>query len=315
MGLLRRLKRAVGAASAAAAVPAPGPRPDARVRAGTWLTDSLWREWEAPLSVVAGESHHQPALRSIAGEARPGGWLVPCEATLVREPENPYDSDAIAVLIEGHKVGHIAADACGELADSLDELGPRAAMAGVPALVRGGWPTRPHLGVMLWLQLDEIRESLPDIDWESLVEEYACAGWPPRNDEGVARSAQEPTRTGRRGEAHPPVTTEPRMPPITGHFSDYVEDVKQLKRLDRLDDAQVLLSALIEAVEEEGRRNGVGVAPWYYEQAAIVCRKRKDLDGEVAVLERFAAQPHAPGASVRTLQMRLEAAKRRREGT
>jgi hypothetical protein len=29
------------------------------------------------------------------------------EVTLVAEPENPYDSEAVAVFISGHKVGHI----------------------------------------------------------------------------------------------------------------------------------------------------------------------------------------------------------------
>ena len=41
----------------------------------------------------------------------------------------------------------------------------------------------------------------------------------------------------------------------------------------------------------------MGVAPWYYEQLAIIYRKRKDYLKEIEVLERFAKQKHAPGAS------------------
>ena len=40
-----------------------------------------------------------------------------------------------------------------------------------------------------------------------------------------------------------------------------------------------------------------GVAPWYYEQAAIIHRKRRDRDAELALLRRLAAQQHAPGAT------------------
>ncbi len=103
---------------------------------------------------------------------------------------------------------------------------------------------------------------------------------------------------------------EPREPPLTEHYSAYVRDVKELKRRKEHGRAEVLLLALIEATEAESRAEGCGVAPWYYEQLAIVRRKRGDLDGEVAILERFAAKPHAPGVSPPKLLARLDDAKR-----
>ena len=48
-----------------------------------------------------------------------------------------------------------------------------------------------------------------------------------------------------------------------------------------------------------------GVAPWYYEEAAIIHCKRRDRDAELRVLRRFAAQPHAPGATPPKLLARL----------
>ena len=37
----------------------------------------------------------------------------------------------------------------------------------------------------------------------------------------------------------------------------------------------------------------MAVPPWYFELMAIVCRKLKDYDGEVAILERYLANPRA----------------------
>jgi len=43
----------------------------------------------------------------------------------------------------------------------------------------------------------------------------------------------------------------------------------------------------VERQEAESAQNGYGVAPWYYEQLAIVYRKQdRDLD-ELAILERM----------------------------
>jgi hypothetical protein len=39
-----------------------------------------------------------------------------------------------------------------------------------------------------------------------------------------------------------------------------------------------------------------GVALWYYEEAAKLCREQKDFAREVGILERFARQQHGQGA-------------------
>jgi hypothetical protein len=90
------------------------------------------------------------------------------------------------------------------------------------------------------------------------------------------------------------------------HYTGYVEKVKQLKRVGDLDAAESLLLKLIEATESEAREAGSGVAPWYYEQLAIVYRKKKDLASELAVLERYAEQQKAPGARPDKLADRLQ---------
>ncbi len=127
---------------------------------------------------------------------------------------------------------------------------------------------------------------------------------------------EEAAGTVRRGDDSPKRGVpegEPRMPPLADHYTAYVDDVKQLMRRPRLMDAETLLFALVDAVEQESRRENHGVAPWYYEQLAIVKKKRGDFDGELKVLERFAAQRHAPGARVPKLLARLEQVRKRQQ--
>jgi len=90
------------------------------------------------------------------------------------------------------------------------------------------------------------------------------------------------------------------------HYTEYVDKVKGLKRAGNLDKVEKLVLGLVDAVEKEARAEGHGVAPWYYEQLAIVYRKQKRYKAEIAILERYARQRHAPGATGRKLIERLE---------
>lgn len=93
------------------------------------------------------------------------------------------------------------------------------------------------------------------------------------------------------------------------HYSAYTDRVRQLKRAGDLASAERLLLRLIEAAEAEAETRSWGVAPWYYEQLAIVYRKRRDSAREMAILERYERQSKAPGARPPRLATRL--AKRR----
>lgn len=73
------------------------------------------------------------------------------------------------------------------------------------------------------------------------------------------------------------------------HFTQYVDEVKRLKREKRNQEAIELLWHLVAATEAESRVDGLVVAPWYYEQLAILFRKQDDIEAEVAVLERYQA--------------------------
>jgi hypothetical protein len=91
------------------------------------------------------------------------------------------------------------------------------------------------------------------------------------------------------------------------HYTDCVETVKQLKREGRNREAISLLLKCVNATEAESKRagKGWGVAPWYYEQLAILYRKEKDFSKEVEILERYDRQKKALGAKPAKLSERL----------
>jgi len=89
------------------------------------------------------------------------------------------------------------------------------------------------------------------------------------------------------------------------HFSEYVEEVKRLKRSNKRQELEILLVTLIGATEAGDAVSHWGVAPWYYEELAKLHRKNKDYKKEVEILERFAKKRHAPGAKPHKLLERL----------
>ena len=72
------------------------------------------------------------------------------------------------------------------------------------------------------------------------------------------------------------------------HYTEWVDDVKRLKRENKHDECLVLLFGLIEATENEAKAEGWPYgAPGYYEDAAIIFRKLKRYKEEIEVLKRW----------------------------
>lgn len=93
-----------------------------------------------------------------------------------------------------------------------------------------------------------------------------------------------------------PKNWSPTTPPY-----EWCEVVKDHKRNGRYNEALIILEGCMRVEEAHSG----GVAPWYYEHAAIIHRKRQDRDAELAVLHRYAAQQHAPEATPPKLLARL----------
>lgn len=94
------------------------------------------------------------------------------------------------------------------------------------------------------------------------------------------------------------------------HFTTYVRDVESLKKSGEVAELEKLLIELVKATEAESAANGMGVAPAYYSELAILYRKQKEYSKEVSILERFANQKHAPGVMPAKLLDRLNKARK-----
>lgn len=230
---------------------------------------------------VVGESYYQAALRATRDvcvgefEGRPVFM-----ASLVAERDNKYDPNAVGVYSPRGKLGYLSREDALRYRDLFDAIHNQAYDGGAcEAYLTGGEPDKPSFGVVLHLA-DPVT-CLADLRGENIDD---AADTEDRSGPGFVR--------GR-------------------HYTEYVEAVKALRRSGQKIDAEKLLLELIDATEAEARANNWGVAPWYYEQLAISCRKRQDPQGEVDVLERYARHTHAPGVRPPELLMRLEKAKAR----
>jgi len=78
---------------------------------------------------VVGESYHEAAFRALASDyghrtvPEYGVELTDARAAIIRDPENPYDLDAVAVCIDGrHLVGHLPRNVAAQYTHRLETL-------------------------------------------------------------------------------------------------------------------------------------------------------------------------------------------------
>lgn len=93
------------------------------------------------------------------------------------------------------------------------------------------------------------------------------------------------------------------------HFTTWVRDFEMLKKNGDFCNLEKLLIGLVNSTEEQSAEDGMGVAPAYYHELAILYRKQKEYSKEVSILERYAKQKHAPGAMPTKRLDRLQKAK------
>lgn len=94
---------------------------------------------------VVGESYYQDVLSAICGGPCEDGHEFDCVALLVPEPDNPYDYNAVVVIIEGRKVAHLSRDEAVVHHRELSALGLGGRAVRCAALINGGW-SRPRRG-------------------------------------------------------------------------------------------------------------------------------------------------------------------------
>lgn len=86
-----------------------------------------------------GESHYQKNLRALAGPPTEDGVSVEMLATLIPEPTNRYDRNAVRVEIGGLIVGYLDRDTAVDFGERLRALGHPGRSVTVPAVISGGW--------------------------------------------------------------------------------------------------------------------------------------------------------------------------------
>ena len=113
---------------------------------------------------VAGESNYLPALKrakNIAPEAK---------AILMREPDNNFDENAVAVmlLINGNaeKVGYLSRDNAEDYCDALDSWEDEGYYVSCQAILLGGDAERSNIGV--WLDLSDAEKIEEDYEKQFL---------------------------------------------------------------------------------------------------------------------------------------------------
>lgn len=99
----------------------------------TMPTEGL-RRWE-----VSGEGRHQGAIDTVAGPKQYDGVWAEKVATLTPEPDNPYDDQAVAVVIGGLVVGYLAHTEATAHRRLIDRAVARHGTATCAAVVNGGW--------------------------------------------------------------------------------------------------------------------------------------------------------------------------------
>jgi hypothetical protein len=104
---------------------------------------------------VVGESHYQADLERIVGGRTEDSASFQCVGTLIPEPDNPYDPQAVCVSVDGRTVAHLSRDWAAKFKDAL--LSSGYARASCNALIVGGWDRgeddRGHFGIKLDIAL------------------------------------------------------------------------------------------------------------------------------------------------------------------
>jgi hypothetical protein len=201
--------------AAVATPPTPSPAVDgdepelspANVEAN-WRDGEAWLGWDAPRNFVAGESHYMPALRTLTGDPRPGGYLIPVEVVFVREPTNEYDSNAWRAEVDGRHIGYAARHIAAQLARGLDPL--RLTTFTVCGVIRGGSMDAPNIGVHVWPG----RRPCPGPEIRQ-IDDALAVNWPPSPGEGAHCSNDEEQRHARPAFA-------PDSRPAADRFDDFL---------------------------------------------------------------------------------------------
>lgn len=104
---------------------------------------------EIPVKVV-GESHYPESFTALCDtpEYVVGTYMTDAVATLVKEPSNPFDANAVAVYVEGLKVGYLSREDAVTYGGLIEDIESSGFCATCNARIRGGRSNPDDVG--LW---------------------------------------------------------------------------------------------------------------------------------------------------------------------
>lgn len=103
---------------------------------------------------VSGESHHQDALRALAGDHGEDAANLLTTAVVVPYETNPHDPKAVKVLIDGHLVGHLSREDARSYRRRLASKKQGMVPAQCGALIMGGFLDRKGQRASYGVRLD-----------------------------------------------------------------------------------------------------------------------------------------------------------------
>jgi hypothetical protein len=291
MGIVSWLRQAIGGSSASVAeqkdpVEQKPDQPPFTVRISMHLN--------ACLEVAGTTTFAKDAVVALADRkqlAERGYFEGP--ALLQREPENPVDPQAVALFVDGEKVGCL----------------PSYAGKDLPLPAGASEPVRYQLHVLrdqkllakayVWLGEGEPAWQFTAQNPPALTSRERINSSHTENSSMVREALQG---AGERAQQF-------KRGMVDGfHYLELVEPIKQLKREGRNEEALVLRYKAIEGAEGDAGRDAP--APAYTEQAAIIHRKLGQKEEEIAVLKRWLARcpkAHRAGSSMAERLGKLEA--------
>lgn len=205
----------------------------------------------------------------------PDGGLLYRDGQIVAESHNAVDPDAIAIHIDGLRVGYLQKYSQQGVQHRAGELIP------VQMWAR---PDRNGLRVKAIAYLGP-----GEPDWpHDAANPYPVT----REEQAVAEQRRmAELRVERLLSDDPRVAGEQQSRLVRGKdYTEWPATIEQLKREGKLSQALDLLYECIEATE---RADPASLPPWFTTHAAIVHRKLGQLDEEIAVLQRYDARTNS----------------------
>ncbi|GAA4674597.1 hypothetical protein GCM10023197_32740 [Gordonia humi] len=252
---------------------------------------------------VVGESYYRQAFADLFIRAgKPLGGVTWYQAVLVAEPDNPHDENAVAVSVDGHKVGHIPADLAPTIQRDVRAANRRGEQVCVAARI---WAACDDATWSARVTLDPTEE--PEPEWRYVDEPH----WPGRISPDGAERLTDSGSLRQYERYRAALIVHGRA------VDDYRPDVAQARADGDPARALAILGECIDAAERAAAIVFAKPDQWPTEQAATIYRGLKDYDAEVAVLERyFAASPdHAGTKGLRTRLTRARELAGKESGT